>query len=378
MCWKMKKNFLALLFCGLFLTLWLFFAPRISAQESLPKEETLEGKVIQILDEKETVSADGGKPQLYQKLEVLVTKGSLKDSEITVENGNVPSVNTPKYKIGDGVIVSYSRDLEGKDVFYITDFIRRGPLLWLFLIFVILTVAIAGWRGALSLLGMGISFLVIFFLILPRILGGSDPVEAAILGSLLIIPVTFFLSHGFNKKTGVAIAGTLIALIITGMLAGAFVEFSKLSGFVSEEAGFLQAAKGSLVNIKGLLLAGIIIGVLGVLDDITISQSAIVFQLKEANEKLKFGELYKRAMNVGSDHIASMVNTLILVYTGAALPLLLLFIDNPHPFSEVINYEIVADEIVRTLVGSAGLVLAVPITTFIAAFVAESNKKYGK
>ena len=153
-----------------------------------------------------------------------------------------------------------------------------------------------------------------------------------------------------------------------------FVESAQLTGFASEEAGFLQTIKQGSVNIKGLLLAGIIIGVLGVLDDITISQSAIVFQLKETNEKLGFFELYKRAMNVGQDHISSMVNTLVLVYTGAALPLLLLFIDNPHPFSEIVNYEIIADEVVRTLVGSIGLILAVPITTVIASLVAEQTK----
>ena len=157
-------------------------------------------------------------------------------------------------------------------------------------------------------------------------------------------------------------------------MANIFVEAAKLTGFASEEAGFLQVAKQGAMNMKGLLLAGIIIGVLGVLDDITISQSAIVFQLKEANEKLKFNELYKRAMNVGQDHISSMVNTLVLVYTGAALPLLLLFIDNPHPFSEIVNYEIIADEIVRTLVGSIGLILAVPITTVIASLVAEKAR----
>ena len=166
--------------------------------------------------------------------------------------------------------------------------------------------------------------------------------------------------------------GTLIALIITGILSSVFVEAARLTGFASEEAGFLRVAR-QMINIKGLLLAGIIIGVLGILDDITISQSAIVFQLKEANKKLKFNELYKRAMNVGQDHISSMVNTLVLVYAGASLPLLLLFIDNPQPFFEVINYEIIADEIVRTLVGSIGLILAVPITTLIAALV--SNKK---
>jgi len=168
----------------------------------------------------------------------------------------------------------------------------------------------------------------------------------------------------------VAIAGTLISLIITGILANLFVSESRLTGFASEEASFLQAAKQGTINIQGLLLAGIIIGVLGVLDDITISQSAIVFQLKATKNKIQFGDLYTKAMNIGRDHISSMVNTLILVYAGAALPLLLLFIDNPHPFSEIVNYEIIADEIVRTLVGSIGLILAVPITTFIATWIA--------
>jgi uncharacterized membrane protein len=236
-----------------------------------------------------------------------------------------------------------------------------------------MAVFIGKWQGATSLVGMGLSFLVIFKFILPKISAGSDPVQIAILGSLVIIPATFILSHGLNKKTGIAIAGTLIALIITGVLAKAFVEAAKLTGFASEEAGFLQAYKPDLINIKGLLLAGIIIGVLGVLDDITVSQSAIVEQLKEANPRLKAGELYKKAMTVGKDHIASMVNTLVLVYTGAALPLLLLFVDNPHPFSEIVNYEIIADEVVRTLVGSIGLMLAVPITTFIAVVAADKR-----
>ena len=366
----MKKVLLIIL-----LLLICFFSLRIpvSAQTEMvgepPKEETLEAIIEKILEEKQIKPMGLEDLQLYQKLELLVTKGSLKDKKIVIENGNLPVANNLKYKVNDKVIVIFSKDFEGNDYFYITDYIRRGSLIWLFLIFIVFTIVIAKWRGLLSLVGMGISFLVIFSFILPKILAGSNPVEIAILGSMIIIPVSFFLSHGFNKKTMIAIGGTLIALIITGILANIFVEAAKLTGFASEEAGFLQVAKQGVINIKGLLLAGIIIGVLGVLDDITISQSAIVFQLKEANQKLKFNDLYKRAMNVGQDHISSMVNTLILVYTGAALPLLLLFIDNPHPFSEIINYEIIADEIVRTLVGSIGLITAVPITTLIASLV---------
>ena len=384
----MKKYLIAILLFCLSIFSCLFFSPTVLAQnevrqgeielnQQLPateqKEETLEGRVTQILEEKQIIPTGVKEPQLYQKLEILVTKGSLKDKKITIENGNLPMSNLQKYKVGDELVINYGKDFEGNDSFYITDYVRRSALLWLFVIFVIAAVAIGRWQGMTSLFGMGISFLVIFKFILPKIYAGNDPIQIAILGSLVIIPATFLLSHGVNKKTVIAVIGTLISLVVTGILANAFVEASKLTGFASEEAGFLQAYKPGLINIKGLLLAGIIIGVLGVLDDITISQSAIVQQLKAANPKLKAGELYKKAMAVGKDHIASMVNTLVLVYTGAALPLLLLFIDNPHPFSEVVNYEIIADEVVRTLVGSIGLILAVPITTFIASLVAEQK-----
>lgn len=355
-----------------FLLSLLIFPGQIFAQNALPEEEKLEARVEAVQEEKEVEMMDN--KQLYQKLELFITSGSMKDQKITVESGNIPSVNIPRFQVGDEVVVNKTKDTEGKNMFFITDYVRRSPLLLLFTFFAGLTILIGKLRGLTSLIGMGISFAVIFLYILPQILSGSDPILVSILGSLLIIPATFYLSHGFNKKTTIAIFGTLVALVITGVLANIFVEASKLTGFVSEEAGFLQVALGGTVNIKGLLLAGIIIGVLGVLDDVTVSQAAVVRQLREANSKLKSGELYKRAMDVGRDHIASMVNTLVLVYAGAAMPLMLLFVNNPHPFSEVINYEIIANEVVRTLVGSIGLILAVPITTFIAVIAAGSEK----
>jgi len=376
----MKKYFLGVLFFCL--AVFLGFSSRfvVFAQDEFglmepAQEEMLEATVVEVLERKEVPLEFGEGEQFYQKLKLLVTKGSLKDKEIVVESGVLPVANQQEYKSGDKLIVSFGKDFEGNDVFFIADYVRRGSLGWLFVIFVVLTVIIGKWRGLTSLLGMGVSFFIIFSFVLPKISSGSDPIQVAIIGSLFIIPATFYLSHGLNKKTTVAVVGTVIALIITGILASIFVELAKLTGFASEEAGFLQVARGGEVNIKGLLLAGIIIGVLGVLDDITVSQSAIVLQLKEANSKMGFEELYRRAMDVGQDHISSMVNTLILVYTGAALPLLLLFIDNPHPFSEVINYEIVADEVIRTLVGSIGLILAVPITTFIAILALRKRKK---
>ena len=196
----------------------------------------------------------------------------------------------------------------------------------------------------------------------------------AIIGAMMIIPVTFYMSHGFNKKTTVAIVGTIIAMVITGVLASVFIEIGKLTGLSSEEAGFLSTIKQGQLNMKGVLLAGIVIGAIGVLDDITVAQAATVAQLKQASEKMKVSQLFTSGMNVGQDHIASMINTLILVYAGAALPLMLIFVNNPHPFSEIVNYEFIAEEIIRTLVGSIGLVAAVPITTLIAAIVFGKKK----
>ncbi|MBN1168377.1 YibE/F family protein [Candidatus Woesebacteria bacterium] len=344
---------------------------KVSAQvkdpQDTPFEETLEGEVVEILEEKEI--NDYGSLRIYQKLRIEITKGSLEGKDINVENGKYPTANLVEYKIGDRLVIYRSKDIQGNDMFLISDYVRRDALFILFLIFALLVIFVDKAWGLTSILGMGFSFLITFKFILPQIIRGSDPVLTAIIGSIFIILVTFYLSHGFNKKTHIAIAGTFISLIITGVTASVFVNYSKLTGFASEEAGFLNFERQGSINMKGLLLAGIIIGTLGVLDDVTVSQSAIVYQLRSVNRRLRLKQLYKKAMNVGHDHVSSMVNTLVLVYTGAAMPLLLLFVNNPRPISEVINYEIIADEIVRTLVGSIGLVLAVPITTFLAAFI---------
>ncbi len=210
------------------------------------------------------------------------------------------------------------------------------------------------------------SFFVLFRLVLPLILLGYNPVWSAIGGCVLIIPATFYLSHGVKHKTTVAILGTLVTLILTGVLAYIFAHLGNLSGLSDEAASFLKADTGDRIDFQGLLLAGILISMLGVLDDISVSQASVVQELEGAKKNISFVELYRRTMNVGKDHIASMVNTLVLVYAGASIPLLLLFIDHSHTFWEVLNYEFVAKEIIQTLVGSIGLILTVPVTTFIA------------
>lgn len=346
------------------------------AEQMPPQEEKYEATVTAIKEEKK-IKLDN-KEQTYQKLELLVSTGDKKGTTIEVENGKLPVVNPRIYEKGDRLVITAMKDFSGKEIYFITDYVRRGSLYWLIAIFVGLTLLIGRKRGLLSLLGMLLSFVIIFTFILPQIAAGKDPIFITVTASLFIIPITFFLSHGVSVKTGSAVIGTLIALVITGILANFFVDAAQLTGFASEEAGFLEAMKQGVINIRALLLAGIIIGVLGILDDITISQAAIVSQLKHTNPKLTLQQLYSKAMDIGRDHIASMVNTLILVYTGAALPLLLLFIDNPQPFSEVLNLEMIAEEIVRTMVASIGLILAVPITTIIAAYWVSQKKNSQK
>ncbi len=354
----------------LLLALALFILiPTTFAQEIQPQEKKHEAEIVKILEEKEIEVM--GKKQLYQKLELDLQNS---DENITLENGNFPVVNVQKFRVGDNVMVSEITGPQGNKSYYISDFIRKTPLFWLFAIFAVLTVLVGKKRGLMSLIGMAGTFLVIFYFILPQISSGNDPILISILASAIILPATLYLSHGINKKTHAALLGTFLSLVITGILANLFVEWAKLTGFASEEAGFLQASKQGLINIRGLLLAGIIIGVLGILDDVTVAQASVVAQLKKTSTSLKFGELYKKAMEIGRDHIASVVNTLVLVYTGAALPLLLLFIDNPAPFGQTINQEIIAEEVVRTLVASIGLILAVPITTVISAYIFSKKR----
>lgn len=362
------KNIFIMKFSGFILffsTLLFFLLSQAIFAQTPSKEERFEAIVVKLREERQIEVSE--KKQLYQKLELRITSENSKGKIVVIENGKLPQVKVQEFKVGDKLIITKTKNEKGDGIYLISDYVRRESLYFLFAIFIGLVIIIGKRKGILSLLGMVISFFIIFAFILPQISQGNNPVFITIIASFIIIPFTFYLSHGLNAKTTAAIIGTLIALIITGILANIFVEGAKLTGFTSEEAGFLETMRRGVFNMKALLLSGIIIGVLGILDDITVSQAAIVYQLKSVSPKLAIHELYSRAMEVGKDHIASMVNTLILVYTGAAMPLLLLFTNNQSSFSQVINFEVIAEEIVRTLVASIGLILAVPITTFITA-----------
>jgi uncharacterized membrane protein len=285
---------------------------------------------------------------------------------VIIENGHQPLANVVVYKEGDRVIVSMGEDLEGKEIYTIVDYVRKDGLVLLTIIFVALTLIVARLKGLMSILSMVFTFGVVFVYILPQLSLGKNPMLVAVLASVIIIPISFYMAHGVSQKTTVAVVSSLLSLGITAGLSLLFIRLGRLTGLASEEAGMLLIQRSGDFDMKGLLLSGIIIGALGVLDDITVAQAGVVNELIKSGEKTNKVKIYKQAMNVGRDHISSMVNTLVLAYAGASMPLLLIFVDNPHPWGEIINYEFLAEEIIRTMVGSIGLILAVPITTAIA------------
>lgn len=287
---------------------------------------------------------------------------------------------TREVQVGDSVIVG-SIDQTPENLapgtpepppYFFVDFDRRVPLIALAILFALVVVALSRWRGLAALGGVVVSLLVLVKFVLPAILAGSDPLVVAIVGGATIMFLALYLAHGLNAATTTAVLGTLASLLLTGALALFWVNVSIFSGAGSEEASFLQISQQQ-VNLQGLLLASIIIGTLGVLDDVTVTQASAVWELHRANPALRIRELYRSAIRIGRDHIASTVNTLVLAYAGASLPLLILFSISNRGLGQVLNTETVAEEVVRTLVGSIGLVASVPITTGLAALVVTSG-----
>jgi uncharacterized membrane protein len=333
------------------------------------ESEILRGRVVAVLEE--GMVDQGGFSQPYQHLSLRITEGALDGQLVEVEQGLLGLTNQSRlFQVGDRVLVEHTRGVDGQDLFLITEYVRTGPLLWLLVLFVVATLLVSGWQGLRSLAGMAISLVVIIGFIVPQILAGREPVTIAILGSVVMMGISLYLVYGWKAKTHVTVAGLFVSLVLTGLLAILFVSWTRLSGFGAEEAGFLQVA-GVQLNTRGLLLAGIIVGTLGALDDVAVGQSSTIFELSRANPSLGWQSLLWHGMTVGRDHIAAMVNTLLLAYVGAALPLVLMLSVYTESLGITLNREIIVEEIVRTLVGSLGLLAAVPLTSLIAALVAQ-------
>jgi len=273
---------------------------------------------------------------------------------------------------GDRVLLEHDTGPDG-ELFYITDFVRWPALLSLTLLFAAATVAVGRWVGLRALVSMGISVLAIAGFIVPGIMAGNDPLTVCTIGALLLMTASLYLVYGWTWKTHTALAGLTISLAATVLLAVIFADLGHLAGLGSEEASFLVHLGQTQVNLRGLLLGGIVIGAVGVLDDVAVGQASATFELRRANPQLRWAQLFRHSMVIGRDHIASMTNTLLLAYAGASLPLFLLMASLNIPLGQTLNREFIAEEIVRTLVGSLGLILAVPATSLLAGLVAQGH-----
>lgn len=306
-----------------------------------------------------------------QRLTLRIESGPDKGDEATLTTGDAGPA--PDIGVGDHVRVVKNEVPEGAppaaEEYAITDIERSGAILWLLAAFGLIVVVFGRLRGALALVGLGASLVVVAEFVVPAVLDGQAPLAVALVGSLAVMLATIALAHGLGAKSMAAILGTAASLLLTALLALLFADIAHLSGLTSEEAVILQAGDASL-SLDGLVIAGIVIAALGVLDDVTVSQASTVMALRRANPGQKLGQLYRGALAVGRDHVAATVNTLVLAYVGASLPILLVFGVDGISLLDAINREAISEQVIGMLVGSIGLIAAVPITTALAALLA--------
>ena len=304
-------------------------------------------------------------------IRVLITDGPDKGKTVDLRTGEEPGI-----KPGRGVVLVRGNDeLPIEERYQYADVQRGRQLFALAGLFVVAVVALGRRRGALALLGLGLSAIVLVKFLVPALLAGSPPLAVALVGASAVMILVLGLAHGPSIRTATAMVGTAASLLLIVALSLAFVALTGLSGLTSDDDYFVQSFFGAQVDLRGLLLAGIVIGALGILDDVTVTQVSIVWELRAADPDMSSTELYAAALRVGRDHIASTVNTLLLAYAGASLPLLVIFTTAQQGLIDTVTTDVVAQEVVRTLVGSIGLVAAVPLTTALATVMAGSPRR---
>ncbi|GAA3723107.1 YibE/F family protein [Streptomyces tremellae] len=308
--------------------------------------------------------------------------GGCKKATVRVETGKdkgrqfdeVVQPDAPRqFHVKQRVVLAYAPKAPHDLQYSVTDVDRAFPLYLLAGIFAVAVVVVGRMRGVTALVALAVSFGVLTLFILPAVLQGSNPLLVAVIGAGAIMLIALYLCHGLTARTSVAVLGTLVSLLLTGVLGLVFIRWTSLTGNTDESTGLIHGLYPG-IDMSGLLLAGVIIGSLGVLDDVTVTQTSAVWELHQADPSMGTRALYRAGIRIGRDHIASVVNTLVLAYAGAALPLLLLFSIADSGVGTVANSELVAEEIVRTLVGSIGLVASVPVTTVLAALVVAADR----
>lgn len=329
---------------------------------------TLHGRVVEILHQEMREIPGTDTDHLYQTIRAEVLDGAKKGEIITIENDYL------ELDEGDKFYFNHNIDADGRETFGIINIDRKDSLIFLVGLFVLAVVVFGGWQGVRALCALVGSFFAIFYILMPGLLNGWNPLLASFLVASGILFAAIFFTHGFNRESAVAYCGTMISVLLTGVFAMLAVHGADLSGFAADEAVYLNFNTHGTLDFTALLLGAIIIGVLGVLDDIAVTQAAVVTELYGSNPDMSRREAYKRALRVGREHVGALVNTLALAYTGAALPLLLYFYLAPTGFGAAVNSELFATEIVRMIVGSIGLILTVPIVTLLAVSYLKGYK----
>jgi uncharacterized membrane protein len=344
-------------------------ATAASAQELVQDQvHTYKAKVVEITKTFERPIYEGRTMQ-GQTVRVEILDGDRKGETVMFDNDYII------LKEGQRFYLNHFIDMNEVGTYMVFDVERKPQLLFLFLFFAICVVALGGLEGARSLVALGISIAVIVTILIPALVAGYNPLIISSLVGSLILAVAIYSTHGLNMHSTIALAGTVGAVIVTSILAFLASSGTSLTGKADEVAAYLDlnAVQGQF-NFFNLLIASMIIGALGVLDDIAITQVAVVSELYTTDKTLSRFELYRRALRVGRAHVGALVNTLVLAYVGVALPSVMLMFQNKTPLLSIINIEYFATEIVRALVGSIGLIFAVPLTTALAVYILYGRK----
>lgn len=357
------------LFATLGLVTVFIFPFVLAAQEVVPdRTQYVKAQVVEILDEYYETLPTSSAEFLVQKLRVEILRGEDRGDFVTFTNDMTP------LREGNRFLLKISYDpLSGITYYTMGDFERRSILIVLFAFFITAVVWLGGRQGIRSLVSLGLSFAAIFFILIPLMLRGYSPVLVGSVVSVLILLFAIVVTHGFRRTSYIAFAGTSIAVIATGLLAWVITGIAHITGFASHEAVYLNFNTGGNLDFAGLYLAGVIIGMLGVLDDISITQVAVVRELRHALPHISARDLFVRSLRVGKEHVSALVNTLVLAYAGVALPTLLYFATSSFTGWELVNQELFASEIIRMLIGSLGLILTVPVTTLLAVLLRSEH-----
>ncbi len=335
------------------------------AQSGTSEQDYIErAKVLEVLSQAQKIIPGTNTQANYQTLKAQVLDGPDSGKTVTVQNDYLNLTQ------GEEFYLTHVIDpLDGIDAYNVSQPYRLPTVLFFVGLFVLAVIVFGGKQGVRGLLSLMVSIAAIFYVLLPGILNGYSPILLSVVISSFIVTMGSYITHGFNRTTTAAVLGMIITICFTGALAYWAVHATQLSGYTTEESTYLNFDTAGKIDFVGLLLGGIMIGLLGILYDAAIGQAVAVEELRAAAEHFSRGQVYKRALRIGKEHIGALVNTLAIAYVGASLPLLLLLHFSNSSLSITLNQEIFSTEIVRTVVGSIGLVLAVPITTLIAVYI---------